>query len=65
MPNLNARSGDDECEEEKEAEIRPRDFKLESLRPFDHVGPYEPLVLSSPGVNPVVQVIPEFPFVYI
>lgn len=52
--NLNPRSGDDECEEEKEVEIRPTDFKLESLRPFDHVGPYEPLVLSS---SPVVQVI--------
>lgn len=60
-PNLNSRSRDDKCEEEKEAGIRPRDFKVESLRSFDHIGPYEPLVLSLPGVIPVLQVISRVP----
>lgn len=53
---MNAESANDKCEEEKETEIRPRDFKLESFRSFDPTGPYEPLVLSLPGEIPAVQV---------
>ncbi|KAH6764023.1 switch 2 [Perilla frutescens var. frutescens] len=55
-PNLNAGSGNDKSHHEKETEIRPRDFKLESFRSFDHTGPYEPLLLSLPGEIPAVQV---------
>ncbi|XP_060190147.1 switch 2 [Lycium barbarum] len=47
-------------EEEEEEEIEEKIIgfgrpKLDSLL-LDQAGPYEPLVLSSPGVNPVVQV---------
>lgn len=60
-PNLNAESANDKCEEEKETDIRPRDFKLESFRSFDPTGPYEPLVLALPGEIPAVQVIFQVP----
>ncbi|XP_059283339.1 switch 2 [Lycium ferocissimum] len=49
---------EEEEEEEEEIEEKIIGFgrpKLDSLL-LDQAGPYEPLVLSSPGVNPVVQV---------
>ncbi|GFZ05649.1 switch 2 [Actinidia rufa] len=45
-------------EEEEEEEEKQGGFGRPMLNSFqfDHTGPFEPLVLSSPGVNPVIQV---------
>ncbi|KAL7000414.1 hypothetical protein U1Q18_001563 [Sarracenia purpurea var. burkii] len=50
------RGGGEDVDEDEE---KPGGFgrpMLDSFQ-FDQTGPFEPLVLSSPGVNPVIQVI--------
>ncbi|KAJ4977054.1 hypothetical protein NE237_002160 [Protea cynaroides] len=54
--------GDDEDEEEEEEEgfnrrcQRRRDESVSTLLQFGATGPFEPMLVSSPGENPVVQV---------
>lgn len=53
MVNEGAGEDEDEDDEKQGGSGKP---VLDSFQ-FDQTGPYEPLVLSSPGVTPVIQVI--------